>query len=35
MGRYTEKLNIYQLFWQTDTETDVGIWQTKNTQKPT
>jgi len=31
MCRYTEKPNRYWRFWQTDTETDVGIWQTENT----
>ena len=35
MGRYTEKPNRYRIFGQTDTETDVGIQQTENTEKPT
>ena len=34
-GRYTEKPNRYRIFGQTDTETDVGIQQTENTEKPT
>jgi len=34
MGRYTEKPNRYQIFWQTDTETDISICQTENTEKP-
>ena len=33
MGRYTEKPNLYRIFGQT--ETDVGIQQTENTEKPT
>ena len=35
MGRYTEKPNRYRIFWKTDTDTDVGIWKTENTEKPT
>jgi len=35
MGRYTEKANRYRIFWKTDTDTDVGIWKTENTEKPT
>ena len=35
MGRLTEKPNRYRIFGQTDTETDVGIQQTENTEKPT
>jgi len=34
MGRYTEKLNRYRIYLQTDTETDVGISLTEKTEKP-
>jgi len=35
MGRYTEKPNRYRIFWKSDTDIDVGIWKTENTEKPT
>jgi len=35
MGWYTEKPNRYRIFWKTDTDTDVDIWKTENTEKLT
>jgi len=34
LGRYTEKLNRYRIFYNTDTDTDVGIYNTENYRIP-
>jgi len=35
MGQYTEKSNRCWMFWKTESDSNVGIWQTENNEKST